>query len=396
MTKDLLLLILAVFGIAVLLRVEFFFYVLYLLFGVYVLAQIWSRRALRQFSFARRYANRVFRGETVEVELEVVNRGLLPLPWVRINERLPIELASPAYYRRVETLGPHGRLSLRYGLEGRRRGYYRLGPLYWSTGDVLGIGELEAREDAAQADYLIVYPDILPLRELGLPSHTPFGSMASKSRVFEDPTRVIGVREYCAGDSLRRIDWKTSAYVGRLQVKQYQPAISLEATIYLNLNRDDYGQRDWRQATELGIVAAASVANHLVEQRQSAGLVTNGRDPLTGSEGDTSLPSGRGRNHLMSLLDVLARVQSVETTPFAGLLHRESAALPWGATTIAITPTETEGLFPSLIEMQRRGFNVVLILTAPTVPFRSIRERARQLRIQAYRITRRRDLDVWQ
>ena len=396
MTSDLLLLIMVVFGIAILLRVEFFFYILYLLFGVYLLGRLWARRAVRQLAHARIYTDRIFLGESVAVELEIVNRGLVPIPWLRISERLPIELASPGFYRRVESLGPRERLLLRYELDGRRRGYYRLGPLYWSSGDVFGIGELEAKEQDTRADHLIVYPEIIPLHKLGLPSHTPFGSLPSKERIFEDPTRVMGVRDYLSGDSLRHVDWKTSAATGRLQVKQYQPAISLETTIYLNLNEDAYYYKDRRSATELAIVVAASLANHLVARQQSVGLVTNGRDPLSSSEGDTALPARHGRDHLMSVLDVLARVESRSTGPFAGLLRRESAGLPWGSTTVAITPTETEDLFPSLIQMQRRGFNVVLVLVAPTVPFRSVQQRAKRLHMQAYRITRREELDVWQ
>ena len=98
----------------------------------------------------------------------------------------------------------------------------------------------------------------------------------------------------------------------------------------------------------------------------------------------------------MSVLDVLARVQAGITDPFVGLLRRQSIDLPWGSTAVAITSAESEELFPSLIQMQRRGFNVVLILVAPTASFRSTRARARQLDIQAYRITRREEMDVWQ
>jgi len=38
---------------------------------------------------------------------------------------------------------------------------------------------------------------------------------------------------------------------------------------------------------------------------------------------------------------------------------------------------------------------VVLILVAPTSPFQLTQERAHRLGIQAYRITRREDMDVW-
>jgi len=354
MTENLLLLILAVFALAVLLRVEFFFYILYLLFGVYFLAQVWTRRSMHQLAHTRTFTRRVFLGEKIEVELEITNGGLLPIPWLKVNETLPIELTSPSFYRRVASLAPHEHLVLRYEMSGRRRGCYRLGPLRLNTGDIFGIGHLEVREPDSQADNLTVYPEIVPLRKLGLPSHTPFGTLPSKDRIFEDPTRIMGVRDYCLGDSLRRIDWKTSASVGRLQVKQYEPAISLETAVYLNLNKDEYRGGSWRQATELAIVVAASLATHLVEERQSVGLCTNGVDPLNGESDALALPVRKGRPHLMSILDVLARVQAGATDPFVGLLRQQSIDLPWGSTAVAITSAESEDLLPSLIQMQRR------------------------------------------
>lgn len=396
MTETLLLLILAVFGLAVLLRVEFFFYILYLLFGVYFLARAWTSRNLGRLAYKRVFSRRVFLGERIPVELQIANGGLLPIPWLKVSESLPIELKSPASYRQVTSLAPRERVVLRYELNGRQRGYYRLGPLYLSTGDVLGIGDSETRERDSHADHLTVYPEIVPLHKLGLPSHTPFGTLHSKDRIFEDPTRITGVRDYFPGDSFRHINWKTSASTGKLQVKQYEPAISLETAIYLNLNKGEFQQGGWRRATELAIVVAASIAAHLAEERQAVGLRTNGRDPLAVQDGTIGLPVRKGRAHLMGILDILARVQAGPGCPFVGLLRRESLDLPWGSTAVAITSRESEELFPSLIQMQRRGFNVVLILVAPDRAFRSTRARARQLGIQAYRITRREDMSVWQ
>ena len=76
------------------------------------------------------------------------------------------------------------------------------------------------------------------------------------------------------------MDWKTSARIGPLQVRRYEPAIALETAIFLNLDAGDYHQPERHHATELGIIIAASIAVHLVEKRQAVGLLTNGYDPL--------------------------------------------------------------------------------------------------------------------
>ena len=46
-----------------------------------------------------------------------------------------------------------------------------------------------------------------------------------------------------------------------LQVKKYDPAVSLDSMIILNLRAADYTRQQMRQASEWGIVVAASIAN---------------------------------------------------------------------------------------------------------------------------------------
>jgi uncharacterized protein (DUF58 family) len=237
------------------------------------------------------------------------------------------------------------------------------------------------------------------LADLGFPSQSPFGILPSRERLFEDPTRIRGVRDYQPGDSLRRMDWKTSARVGSLQVRRYEPAIALETAVFLNLDSTDYPQKYRRQATELGIVIAASAAVHLIEKRQAVGLFTNGRDPLAESTDTTpSLSLRKGREHLMHLLQLLACVEVAseeQTLPFLDLLSRKSLGLPWGSTLVIITAREVEGLMDTLLALRRRGLVVILVLTCPDRDFEVTAQRAEQIGVQALRIWTEQDLDVW-
>ena len=163
-----------------------------------------------------------------------------------------------------------------------RRGYYPIGPLHLRSGDLIGL--TEELDTEGGVDHLIVYPKIIPFAKVKLPSRSPLGTLRHTQPIFEDPSRVRGKRDYVAGDSLRRVDWKATATTGRLQVKQFEPSIALETAIFLNLNADEYAQRTRLDATELAIVIAASLANWIVGQRQSVGLCVNGVDPI-GTEG---------------------------------------------------------------------------------------------------------------
>ena len=394
---DLLPFVIVLFFIAAFMRLDFLLYILYVFFGLHLLSRWWVQRAVGRLRFRRVLATeRAFLGERVPVELEVWNPGFLPLPWIHLRENLPLDLHVPTLVQRVFSLLPRERETIRYELHGWRRGYYAIGPLFCRAGDLFGVTEVTRKGETG--NHLTIYPKIIPLPNLWLPSLLPFGTLPSQQRLFEDPTRVMGVRDYQPGDSPRRIDWKTSAALGRLQVRRYQPAISVEAFIMLNLNTAEYSRRGRFVATELAITVAASVAHQLIEQRQAVGLATNGADPLTESSERLTLLPRKGRGHLMSCLDLLARIQASNADgmlPFAALMRQASLGLSWGSTLVIVTGKEDEALMPTLIHLRRRGFWAALVLVDPGVHFDRTKARAQQIGVPAYRIVRERDLDVW-
>lgn len=379
--------------VAALVREDFVFTLLYLLAGAFALGRWWSRKALESLQVKRRYAERAFLGEEVDVTLELYNPSLLPVVWVRLHESLPVELAVPSFFRRVVSLGPRERVQLHYQLRARKRGYYPIGPLNLQSGDLLGLAEQSVCEWGP--DYLTVYPRIVPLVNLRLPSHSPMGTLRHHEPVFEDPTRVIGKRDYLAGDSLRRIDWKASAATGRLQVKKYEPSISLETSIFLNLNANEYEQKARHQATELAIVVAASIATWVESKKQSIGLVTNGKDLLARDAPVHQLAPRKGRGHLMRILEVLARIQMTETCPFAQVMRPFISHLSWGTTIVLVTGQVDEELFEELFQARRSGLDAMLVLCGRVTRFKEIENKARHFGFPIQNVLYAEDLKFW-
>jgi uncharacterized protein (DUF58 family) len=378
-------------------KTDIFFYLLYTMFGVYILGRLWARRSLAAVMLERHHDNRIFVGESFAVDVQVRNRSWLPVLWLRLSDTVPSSLTSGAVLRQVVSLRPHERLKLSYNLAGHRRGYYRLGPLVGLGGDLLGTVTYESRQK--DDDYVIVYPKIIALQDAGLPSQSPFGVLPSRERIFEDPARIRGVRDYQPGDSLRQMDWKTSARLGSLQVRRLEPAIALETAVFLNLAVGDYPQPDRTEAAERGIVIAASLAVHLVEKRQAVSLVTNGCDPLAEDlQAAPGLPLRRGRAHLMNVLDLLARIEVApdeKAMPFLDLLGHKSLGLPWGSTVVVVTSHEVNGLLETLLGLRRRGLAITLILTVPQRGYDLTAHRAEQIGVHTLRIWSERDMDVW-
>ncbi|MBN2548638.1 MAG: DUF58 domain-containing protein [Anaerolineales bacterium] len=379
--------------VAIILGEDYVFTLLYLFFGAFIFGRWWGQRTLSALQVRRSFTNRAFLGEKIRVSLQVSNRGWLPVPWLHLRESLPHEVYPLGHYQRVTSLGPKGSLSVEYEVDCRKRGYYPIGPLEMFSGDVLGVVSTQARAEKPQ--HLTVYPRIIPLSGINLPSFAPLGTLRHRQPIFEDPSRVRGKRDYVSGDSLRRVDWKASAITGRLQVKLFEPSIALETAIFLNLNTAEFDLRSRFDAAELAIIVAASLANWIVSVRQAVGLATNGHDPQADCQTPPAVPPRRGRGHLLRILDVLARIQAAESEPLVALLQREMHNLTWGTTLIVITNRIDTALFDGLFQARRRGLNAFLLQVGPTSGYNEIRRKAEYFGFPIHQVLNEKDLDVW-
>ena len=382
-----------VFIIAVIIRDSYAFILLYLFAGAFLIGRWWTNRSAAAITFQRIFEHHAFPGENIPVRLNLKNNSRLPVVWLHVQESLPLEISNIKVLRQVFTLAPHGSDQLDYLLTPQKRGYFAIGPIQLSTGDLLGL----VREKIIQgkSDFLTVYPKVIPLTKIGLPSHSPLGDLRYEQPIFEDPSRSIGKRDYMPGDSLRRIDWKSTAAVGRLQTKLYEPSIALETVLFLNLNADEYQLKFRYTASELAIVVAASLANWIIGHKQSVGLVVNGSDPLTGTGAPQPLPTRKGRPHLMRILETMARVQMIQTSPLQQVLHQNRVGLGWGTTVVAITGQTDETLFDEFFQLRRAGLNLVLILCGEVIGIKDIKAQTKHFKIPFFYFRDEKDLDLW-
>jgi uncharacterized protein (DUF58 family) len=375
-------------------RDSFIFSLIYLVAGAYLAGNWWNSQILKSITFHRDFVDHAFPGDSVMVKLKLENTSRLPAVWLHTMELLPLEISRTKNLNQVVSLSAHSRIEIEYSLSPHRRGYYPIGPFRYSSGDLLGLSY--EKEMVTQIDYLTVYPKVYPLSNVRLPSHSPLGNLKHDQPIFEDPSRPIGKRDYQSGDSLRRIDWKATANVGRLQVKQFEPSIALETILFLNLNSNEYHYKSRYSATELSISVAASLASWIVTQKQSVGLVTNGKDPLSPQPKTQVIPSHKGRAHLMRLLEILARVEAVESIPLSQLLHEQRFGLSWGTSLILISSQADLALFDEIFQARKMGLDTVLILCGDIVNLQEIKNRARQFHIPLFILFDEKDIKVWQ
>ena len=131
-----------------------------------------------------------------------------------------------------------------------------------------------------QQDSITVYPKTYPLDDLGLTSARPFGEHGGGQGSYEDPRRVIGVRDYSPGDPLKRVDWRATARLGRLQSRIYQPSHEQSVIVALNITTLEQTWEGFDPVLlERTVSVAASIAQGLFERGSAVGLVANGSYP---------------------------------------------------------------------------------------------------------------------
>jgi uncharacterized protein (DUF58 family) len=335
------------------------------------LVLLWQRYGLVRVYYSRRFSRtRAFPGEEVTLEITVENAKLLPMPWLEIEDELPLSLDYPGLdvqpsnlpnigiLHTYFTAGPYERVRRRYRVRCPQRGYHRLVRVRLVTGDVFGFTSIEEQRETD--DYLLVYPRVVPVVELGLPPKQPFGDERPRRPLVEDPMRFRGVRPYTPGDPPRHIHWRASARTGNLQSKQFEPSALPTLALFLDVNTFE---RFWEgldpERLELAISAAASLAAHGLEEGRQVGLYVNA--PLARGGRSVRLAPGRHPSQLGRILDALALIVPHTGNRIEALLAEEARRLPWGATVVALTGYVTEGLEDELARLHRTGHAVTLI-----------------------------------
>ena len=208
-------------------------------------------------------------------------------------------------------------------------------------------------------------------------------------RLYEDPTRIAGVRGFEPGDPLNRVHWRATARTGTLHSKVYEPSTVAGATLLLEFHRAAYDPRHEPYRSELAVTAAASIANALYQLGQQVGLVTNARDAadrirqegwdydlrsrkaarraaVMADESDRLQPviveTQRGPEQLMRILETLARMELTDGLDFAQLVAETASRLPRDATVIALVPAVSPAAAVALGSLRRKGFAVTAIV----------------------------------
>ncbi len=379
MSKQVLSVLIILMMLGILLKQSFLILLASTLLVVIGAAGWWRNRSLVGVSYQRKFHfTRGFPDEKIDLQVEVENKKLLPISWLRIqddwesavapedeNLLAPSHIQERGFLTNIYSLRCYEKAKRAYTLLLRKRGIFKVGPARIDSGDLFGIFEKNAEIGTSQL--LTVFPALLPFSNLDFPAEDPFGDRRSHRRIFADPNQPMGVREYRPEDDFRRVHWPATARTSQLQVKVYQPTTGQVMIVCMNVSTFFH---QWEgihtELLEYLIRVAATLVNEGIRVGYKVGLVANGC--LAHSDQPFRIPPGRSPQQLAVLLQALAGVTSVVTSNFERFLIREIPRVQYGATLIVLTAVTNPELASTLIQLKQHERHITLYSVSQEVP----------------------------
>jgi len=252
----------------------------------------------RRFDVSREVTpTRVQSGSSAVMQLSLrVPRATLAR-MLQVEDVLPSRLAvrtSPARF----AVGLEGRCGqVCYDLTGLPRGVYAWSDVYIQTSDVFGLIVRRVRAQAPAE--LVVYPQLGVLGTNSAGMRTSVDGQTSRPRSQDDALRIVGIREFHAGDRLSRIHWPATARTGTLKTKEFERAAHDELTVMLDLTSAYVADVT---AVDTATSAAASLVDAARRSGTPVALFAFGQSAL-------HVPSVACDAHLIQCLSLLAAIE---------------------------------------------------------------------------------------
>jgi uncharacterized protein (DUF58 family) len=347
------------------------FLVVSILLAAIIASGVISRMALKDISVSLQVPDHLFAGEVVALKIAIRNHkrflpsfslsvegykevrrswkerlanAFVPQRWeaasqeqARANER---QIFSHQVYFPIVPAQKNLSQSIVYIFP--ERGRYALSGFKVFTRFPFGFFK-KGQKISAQGE-ILVYPKIF---EVGSYFHLfPFLNGHQESLQKGWGENLYSHRRYLPGDDARFVDWKATAKMSQLMMREFAKEDERKVCLYFDNYMYGEATLDFHERFEKAVSLAASISSHFIEEGTEIELVLP----------DKSIPAGSGRLHMYKMLAFLAEVQPQEQTPspsdnssptdrvqgvFAGLASRKIFKI--------ILTSQPRGRFPSSV-----------------------------------------------
>jgi uncharacterized protein (DUF58 family) len=296
------------------------------------LAWLAAHRGLGGLEIRRRLPASAFEGDLITVDVALENHGGRAARFVLAEDQFGAGLAGRQSVLEPGPLPPLHRRILSYRtFVARQWGLYTVGPLAIGHFDPLGLfGARRRVEDLVPFE---VYPRPAKLEAVALlggrssvAARDVTTAAAGQSLLFR------GVRDFAAGDDVRRIHWPATARRGSPMVRESERDLQPVFTLFLDLERRGRAGLGHKSTHEYLVRVGASLVWTAHRRGDAFGLVAEADCPIV-------VPPGQGEDHLAVVLHELVVSRQTGKRPLVDVVERNRDFAPPGAAAVLLLST---------------------------------------------------------
>lgn len=313
------------------------------------------------------FPSRVFTDDEVKCETRIKNKSKIQL----LIECEDLSADGYLFTGKKEisgTISKDETIELYYSMKFRTRGEHYFQDIKIHVNSFLKLFSIDKRVSFERK--ILVFPKILPIEKINMSLIDPISGRKTDFKILEDPTRMIGIREYHS-EPFQRIHWKVSAHTGDLMVKEYEYTGSAKVMMYVdyNLPQEIYARNVWAQIRkdyeEYASIAASGFIKYFYDKGMSVTLKVMAEKVYTINDDRDYIP----------YLEVLAKARGIDDPPEELLLQTQLTSdifsMSRTTTIIIISIYLTDGIIPKLLMARSRvaQLNVFVIPYGFRMPY---------------------------
>ncbi len=347
------------------------FVVLALLIGLLILIQnrLYRTRGMEKLDYeCRLNVGEARQGDEIELVEVLSNRKWLPMPWLKteITSSRWLDFAGSQSVVTGETryvpsffmLKGHHKVVRKWRVKCLKRGVFSIDKVVVVSTDLLGNVSLSSPVEVDAS--VTVLPAPLELEELFLAANRLCGDLIVRRRYIPDPFYLSGVREYTNRDPLNRVHWPATAREQRLMVRNNDDTTSQSLLLLLNAQTSyprNFTTVD-KELMERSIRVCATYLEQTLESGIPVRLMSN--SSAGAGEGPVVSTESWGREHVLDLERILARLRLNVTEPFHSFLEGHCRMMS-STDIVLITSYLSDEIFEFARDKQAQGVHVKLL-----------------------------------
>lgn len=349
------------------------FYVLIaFLFLSYLLNELSKKYSLTHLYYKRALSSKAVEvDEKFEITTIIENNKLLPVTFLQVIEKFPVELeyklnadvrhtAQYTYHCATMMLMPKQRVKRTYGVSLTKRGSYLLSSATIVAGDLLGFSTMSMEQEFMQE--VVVYPRRIELEEEFKPTGSYFGDISVRRWIINDPVLTVGVREYTGMEPQKNIHWPSSLKNGRLMVRSFDFTTDNDVALVLNL---ECGKPFWFNIDIDAIEKCLSTTRTIVDELEQMGVpygITTNVQYEGLSPGSFSMKTGFGEAHYSNVLQLLGKANYGISAGFEevveSILRNPNKSMSY----IFITPVVLSEYLEAINELSKGRSKIIMLV----------------------------------